>query len=97
MLPHAAEHEENSILKLRQKTVEFSSGGGKVVVTARGDATIAGIKIDPSVIDPSRAAALEKLIMAAIEGALEAAQRASAEEVRKMASEMGLPPNLVGL
>jgi hypothetical protein len=81
--------------QLRQKTVEFSSGGGKVVVTARGDASIAGIRIDPSVMDPARPAALEKLIMAALEGALEAAKRASAEEVRKLAGEMGLPPGLV--
>lgn len=82
--------------QLRQKTVEFSSGGGKVLVTARGDATISNIKIDPSAMDPTKPAALEKLIMAAIEGALEAAKRVSAEEVRKLASDMGLPPSLMG-
>lgn len=82
--------------QLRQKTVEFSSGGGKVVVTARGDSTIAGIRIDPSAMDPSRPVALEKLIMAALEGALEAAKRASAEEIRKLAGEMGLSPDMLG-
>lgn len=75
--------------ELRQKTVEYA--GGKVTVTARGDASIAAIRIDPSVIDPARPAALEKLVLTAVEGALEAAREMSAREMKKIVSDMGLP------
>ena len=79
---------------LRQKTVEFKAG--QVTVVARGDATIASIKIDPAIIDPAKPAVLEKAVLQAVEGALLAAQRASGEEVKKLAAEMGLPPGLAG-
>ncbi|MBI3986715.1 MAG: YbaB/EbfC family nucleoid-associated protein [Lentisphaerae bacterium] len=75
--------------ELRQKTVEYT--GGKVTVTARGDASIATIRIDPSVIDPARPAALEKMVLTAVEGALEAAREMSAREMKKIVSDMGLP------
>lgn len=77
--------------QLREKTVEFSSGGGKVTATARGDASIAAIRIDPGVINPAQAAALEKLVLAAVEGALEAAKEMSAREMKGLASGLGLP------
>jgi DNA-binding YbaB/EbfC family protein len=82
--------------QLREKTVEFSSGGGKVTVTARGDASIAAIRIDPAVINPAQPAVLEKLVLAAVDGALEAAKEMSAREMKQMASKMGLP-DLPGL
>lgn len=77
--------------ELRKKTVEFSCENGKVSVTARGDASIANIKIDPSVIDPSNAMILEKLVLEAVEGALDAAKEMSSGEMKKLASQMGLP------
>ncbi len=77
--------------QLREKTVEFSSGGGKVTVTARGDASVAAIRIDPAVINPAQPAALEKLILSAVDGALEAAKEMSARDMKHLASEMGLP------
>ena len=77
--------------RLRERSIEFASGDGKVVVTARGDASIVSIKIDPSVIDPAQPEALEKLVMAAVDGALDAAKKMSAEEMKKAAAAMGLP------
>jgi DNA-binding YbaB/EbfC family protein len=82
--------------QLREKTVEYASGGGKVTVTARGDASIAAIKIDSSVINPAQPAALEKLVLSAVDGALEAAKEMSARDMKQLASEMGLP-NIPGL
>lgn len=76
---------------LRQKTIEFSGAGGKIVVTARGDATIANIRIDPSLVDPERTAALEKILLTTLDGALEAARNMSTDEVRRLATDMGLP------
>ncbi len=82
--------------QLRAKTIEFSSGNGLVTVTARGDASIAAIRIDPRAMDATRPAALEKLVLTAVEGALEAAKKMSAEDMRAMIGEMGLP-NIPGL
>jgi len=82
--------------ELRAKTVEFSSGNGMVTVTARGDASIAAIRIDPRAMDPAHPAALEKLVLAAVEGALEAAKKMSADNMHSMMADMGLP-NIPGL
>lgn len=82
--------------QLRAKTVEFSSGNGMVTVTARGDISIAAIRIDPRAMDVTRPAALEKLVLTAVEGALEEAKKMSAEDMRSMMGEMGLP-NIPGL
>lgn len=82
--------------QLRDKQVTFSSAGGKVNVTARGDMSIAAIRIDQSVINPAQAAALEKQILQAVEGALEEARALSAREMKHLASAMGMP-NIPGL
>lgn len=82
--------------QLRAKTVEFSSGNGMVAVTARGDASIAAIRIDPRAMDAAHPAALEKLVLTAVDGALEAAKKMSAEDMQGMISDMGLP-NIPGL
>ncbi len=77
--------------QLRQQTVDFSAGGGQVTATARGDGSVAAIKIAPEVMDPSRPAALEKMVLTAVEGALDAARKQSASEMRRLMSEMGMP------
>ncbi|NLB59751.1 MAG: YbaB/EbfC family nucleoid-associated protein [Lentisphaerae bacterium] len=76
--------------RLRERTVDFTSGG-KVTATVRGDMSLAAIRIDPSIIDPAQAAGLEKMVVAAVEGALAAAKEMSAQEMKQQASAMGLP------
>ena len=75
--------------ELRAKTVEFSRG--PVRVAARGDASIASIRIEPAALDPQRAAALESQLVAAVEGALDAAKKLSAEVMQKAMAGMNLP------
>ena len=83
--------------QLREQTVDFSAGGGRgdacgqVTVTARGDGSVAAIKIAPAAMDPSRPAVLEKMLLTAVEGALDAARKRSAVEMRRLMSEMGMP------
>ncbi len=77
--------------ELASKEVEFSSGGGMVTATAKGDMTISGICIDPKVIDPEDAEMLEDLVQAAVDGALKAAKDMSAEEMSKLTGGMDLP------
>jgi nucleoid-associated protein EbfC len=77
--------------QLREKTVEYSSGPGQVTATARGDGSIARISIDPSVIAPERASDLEKMVLKAVDGALDAAKKLGATEMKAFAAKMGLP------
>lgn len=77
--------------KLRQKMVEYSSGEREVTVVARGDGTIAGIRIDPSVVKPDKVRELEKMVLKAVDGALEEAKTLGASEVKNLAAGMGLP------
>jgi DNA-binding YbaB/EbfC family protein len=54
-------------------TVEGSAGGGMVTVTATGAGQVTAIHIDPKAIDPDDPEALEDLVLAAVNNALEAA------------------------
>jgi len=77
--------------ELASKTVEFSAGGGMVTATARGDGTLAGIRIDPKVVDPSDVDMLQDLVLAAVDGALKAAKEMAAQEMGKLTSGLGIP------
>jgi hypothetical protein len=77
--------------ELERKTVEYSGGGGTVRVTARGDASLVSIKIDPAAVAPDRTDKLEKMILEAVNGALEEAKKMSAEHMQKLMGNMGLP------
>jgi nucleoid-associated protein EbfC len=81
---------------LKRKTVEYTGANGKVRVTAGGDASILSIKIDPSLIIPDRAAEMETKVAQAVNGALDEAKKMSAEYMRGMMADMGLP-NIPGL
>jgi DNA-binding YbaB/EbfC family protein len=76
--------------ELATRTTEFSSGGGMVTATARGDGTIAGIRIDPKVVDASDVELLEDMIRAAVNGALGEAKEMAAGEMAKLTSGLGL-------
>jgi DNA-binding YbaB/EbfC family protein len=77
--------------ELAEKTVEFSSGGGMVTAMARGDGTLAGIRIDPKVVDPQDVEMLQDLVVAAVDGALRAAREMQQQEMARITAGMGLP------
>ena len=77
--------------ELAEQTIEFSSGGGMVTVTARGDLSIAGIKIDPKVVDADDVEMLEDLVQAAVDGALKKSKEMSADAMGKLTGGMGMP------
>lgn len=82
--------------QLRAKTIDFSSGNGLVTVTARGDISIAAVRIDPRAMHAAHPAELEKMVLTAVEGALEAAKKMSADDMQSLMADMGLP-NIPGL
>jgi len=76
---------------LAQRTIEATSGGGAVKVTAKCDGTIASIKIDPQAINPDDAQLLEDLIVTAANQALSQARDIANSEMGKVTSGMQIP------
>jgi DNA-binding YbaB/EbfC family protein len=77
--------------QLAARTVEATSGGGAVKVTARCDGSLAAIKIDPQALNPSDAQIVEDMILTATNQALSQAKEISNAEMGKVTAGMNLP------
>src|ERR1700734_2254541 len=77
--------------QLAARTVEATSGGGAVKVTAKCDGSIASIKIDPQALNPADAQLLEDMILSAANQALATAKEISNTEMGKVTAKMNLP------
>src|SRR5690348_6653354 len=77
--------------QLAARTVEATSGGGAVKVTAKCDGTVASIKIDPQALNPSDAQLLEDMVVTATNQALAQAKEISNAEMGKVTAGMNLP------
>ncbi|HTR41722.1 MAG TPA: YbaB/EbfC family nucleoid-associated protein [Pseudomonadales bacterium] len=78
-------------MQLATRTVEATSGGGAVKVTAKCDGTIAAIKIDPQALNPSDAQLLEDMILSAANQALGSAKEIYNSEMGKITAGLSLP------
>lgn len=76
---------------LAKRTVEATSGGGAVKVTAKCDGTIAAIKIDPQALNPSDAQVVEDMILTATNQALAQAKEISNAEMGRATAGFNLP------
>lgn len=76
---------------LAQRTVEASSGGGAVKVTARCDGTIAAVKIDPATLDPADVSLVEDLVLTAVNQALNQARDIANAEMGRVTAGLNLP------
>lgn len=76
---------------LAKRTVDASSGGGAVKVTAKCDGTLAAIKIDPQALNPGDAQLLEDMILTATNQALKQAKDISDAEMKKATAGFSLP------
>ena len=76
---------------LALQTVQATSGGGAVKVTAKCDGSLAAIKIDPQALNPSDAQLLEDMILTATNQALAQAKEISTAEMGKVTAGMNLP------
>ena len=77
--------------QLAIRTVDATSGGGAVKVTAKCDGSLAAIKIDPQALNPSDAQIVEDMILTATNQALAQAKEISTAEMGKATAGMSLP------
>ena len=77
--------------ELAEATVEASSGGGAVKVTATGQQKILSIKIAPEAINPDDAELLEDLVKAAVGAAVTKSQEAMRTEMASLTGGLNLP------
>ena len=76
---------------LAKRTVEATSGGGAVKVTAKCDGTIAAIKIDPQALNPADAQVVEDMVLLAVNQALAQAKEISNAEMGRATAGVNLP------
>ena len=77
--------------QLAARTVEATSGGGAVKVTAKCDGSLGAIKIDPAALNPADAQLLEDMILSAANQALGQAKEISNTEMGKITSGLSMP------
>jgi len=77
--------------QLAARTVEATSGGGAVKVTAKCDGTLAAIKIDPQALNSADAQLLEDMVLSAVNSALDQAKQISSAEMGKATQGFSLP------
>ena len=90
-----AQQLQSKMMKLQEeladKTVESSSGGGMVKVTANGRQQIISIQIEQEVVDPDDVEMLQDLVMAAVNDALTKAQEMVSSEMGKLTGGLNIP------
>lgn len=77
--------------ELANKTVEGSSGGGMVKVTANGNQEIISIKIEKEVINPDDVDMLEDLILSAVNQAREKAAELQSSSMGALTGGLNIP------
>lgn len=77
--------------ELEQTIVQGSAGGGVVTAEVTGQREMKSIKIDPSAVDPDDVEMLEDLVLAAINDAMEKAQKLNEERMGALTGGMKIP------
>jgi DNA-binding YbaB/EbfC family protein len=80
--------------ELGAMTVEGSSGGGMVFVSANGRQEILSVRIEKEVMSPDDAIMLQALVCAAVNDALARSRELMTAEMSKIAGGM-LPPGIL--
>ncbi len=77
--------------ELEEKTYTASAGGGVVEATVTGKNRVTAVKIQPEAVDPDDVEMLEDLIVAAISEAMNQAENAASEQMKKITGGMNIP------
>lgn len=76
--------------KLKDETVEAAAGGGTVKVVVSGDLVVQSVTIDPEAVDPDDVELLQDLVVAAVNSALEDAQKMASDRMGAITGGMNL-------
>jgi DNA-binding YbaB/EbfC family protein len=76
---------------LATRKYEASSGGGMVTAVVSGQLRVLEIRIEPSLVETRDRDMMQDLAAAAVNAALEKAQRGVQEEVAKLGGGLGIP------
>jgi len=77
--------------ELKNETVEATSGGGMVKVTATGKQDILEIKTNPEAVDPNDVELLEDMVLAAVKEALEKSRELSQQKMGRLTGGLNIP------
>ena len=77
--------------ELQEKTVEVSSAGGKIKVTANGAGEILAIKIDKAIVDPNDVEFLEEAVLGGVQQAIDQGKAIAQSEMKKITGGLGMP------
>ncbi len=91
------ENIKNVVQELRDTDFEGEAGGGAVRVKMDGHKRLKEVKIEPSAVDPTDVETLEDLVLAAVNNATEAADKAKMEKMQGATGGLPIPPELLGL
>jgi|SRR3990170_6009771 hypothetical protein len=80
--------------EMERTMIEGRSGGGMVTVTLSGKGDMAGVKIDPSLLQPDESEILEDLLVAAHNDAKAKVEEAMKEKMKSLTGGLPLPPGL---
>ncbi len=75
--------------QLAQETVEYSAGGGAIKIVMTGDQRCQSVDIDPEILKDADAEMIQDLVLAAVNGALDASRALASERMGPLAG--GLP------
>jgi len=75
--------------QLAQETVDYSAGGGAIKVVMTGDQRCQSVDIDPELLKDGDIEMLQDLVLAAVNGALDASRALASERMGPLAG--GLP------
>lgn len=82
--------------ELARRTVQGTAGAGLVTATATGELRILSIEIDPQLLTGGDRVMLQDLVAAAVNAALQNAQRMAQEEMQRVAGGLALPGGVPG-
>lgn len=78
--------------ELASMEIAGQAGAGLVSVTLNGKGEMTGVKLDPSMVDPSDPTMLEDLIVAAYADARSKVEETMSERMQELTGGMPLPP-----
>ena len=80
--------------ELKETEIEASSSDGTITVVFNGEQRMIDLQIDDSWLEPGKGRDLEKAIMNVTGQAISKAQAVAADQMKKVAGSLNLPPGL---